>query len=90
MIPENTAEAEEYLRSVGQWLSIEGMVKSQTQVVLGEPAGAILDLAGDSSSTFTAICTHSHSGLGRWVLGSVTDRVMRHSNGPVLVIRSRG
>ncbi|HAI99536.1 MAG TPA: universal stress protein, partial [Dehalococcoidia bacterium] len=26
--------------------------------------------------------------IGRWVLGSVTDRVVRHSGDPVLVIRS--
>ena len=31
--------------------------------------------------------THGRSGVGRMVLGSVTDRVIRHSNLPVLVIR---
>ncbi len=75
---------------IAEAVSSEGVVNSQTQVVLGEPAGAILDLAGDSSSTLIAMCTHGRSGLGRWVLGSVTDRVVRHSNGPVLVIRSSG
>ncbi|HIN36518.1 MAG TPA: hypothetical protein EYM77_02520 [Dehalococcoidia bacterium] len=32
--------------------------------------------------------THGHSGPGRWTLGSVTDRVVRHSGDPVLVIRT--
>jgi len=35
-----------------------------------------------------AMCTHGRSGVGRWVLGSVTDRVVRHSGDPVLVMRA--
>ena len=31
--------------------------------------------------------THGRSGVGRMVLGNVADRVVRHSNVPVLVVR---
>jgi len=34
-----------------------------------------------------AMCTHGRSGMGRWVLGSVTDRVVSNCGAPVLVIR---
>ncbi len=85
---EATVEAEEYLKHMSQLLSKEGVAESQSYVRQGEAAGAILDLADESPSTLIAMCTHGRSGVGRWVLGSVTDRVVRHSNRPVLVIRA--
>jgi nucleotide-binding universal stress UspA family protein len=33
------------------------------------------------------MCTHGRSGINRWVLGSVTETVIRHSDNPVLVVR---
>jgi nucleotide-binding universal stress UspA family protein len=35
-----------------------------------------------------AMCTHGRSGVGRWVLGSVTEKVVRHSDDPVLVVHA--
>lgn len=32
--------------------------------------------------------THGRSGIGRWVYGSVADRVLRGANVPVLLIRA--
>jgi nucleotide-binding universal stress UspA family protein len=32
--------------------------------------------------------THERSGIWRWLLGSVTDRIVRHSGDPVLVVPS--
>ena len=89
LIQEATVEAEEYLKRISEQLSNEGVGERQSYVRQGEPAGTILDLADDSPSTLIAMGTHGRSGVGRWVLGSVTDRVVRHSNRPVLVIRAR-
>jgi len=36
------------------------------------------------------IATHGRSGLTRWVLGSVADRVLRSACVPVLMIRAPG
>jgi nucleotide-binding universal stress UspA family protein len=35
------------------------------------------------------MCTHGRSGVQRWMLGSVTERVLRHSGDPVLVVRAK-
>ena len=35
------------------------------------------------------LCTHGRSGVKRWVLGSVTEKVVRHAGDPVLVIRAK-
>ena len=88
LIQEATVEAEEYLKQMSQQLSNEGVGEIQSYVRQGEAAGTILDLADESPSTLITMCTHGRSGVGRLVLGSVTDRVVRHSNRPVLVIRA--
>ena len=54
----------------------------------GSAAGAILDLAQETPDSLVALTTHGRSGVERWVLGSVTDRLVRHSGQPVLVIRA--
>ena len=50
------------------------------------PAEAIVEMAG-SEPTMVVMTTHGRSGINRLVLGSVTDRVVRHANAPVLVVR---
>lgn len=50
------------------------------------PAQAIIDRT-ELQPTLIVMTSHGRGGLGRLLLGSVADRVMRHSNAPVLVIR---
>jgi nucleotide-binding universal stress UspA family protein len=52
-------------------------------------AAAIIELVKETPDNFVAMCTHGESGIGRWLVGSVTERVVRHSAGPVLVIRPK-
>jgi nucleotide-binding universal stress UspA family protein len=35
------------------------------------------------------MCTHGRSGLRRWLLGSVTEKVVRHAQSPILILRAR-
>jgi nucleotide-binding universal stress UspA family protein len=34
-----------------------------------------------------AMCSHGYSGVKRWMLGSVTETVVRHAGEPVLISR---
>jgi len=61
----------------------------QTAVVSGRPAEEILDYANKNQVDLIIMSTHGRSGVSRWVLGSVTDRVVRHSIAPVLTIAPR-
>jgi nucleotide-binding universal stress UspA family protein len=36
-----------------------------------------------------AMSTHGRSGIGRWLLGSVAEKVVRHSDVPVLLLRAQ-
>ncbi len=56
-------------------------------VKIGYPADHIVDLAAENDGTLIVMCTHGRSGLGRWIMGSVADRVLRASYSPVLLIR---
>lgn len=62
-------------------------VPVETTVQLGQPATAILDLAASSSIDMIAMSTRGHSGITRFLLGSVADRVLRHADKPILLLR---
>jgi nucleotide-binding universal stress UspA family protein len=77
-----------HLEDAASQLRAEGFTVNTT-VVEGDPADQIVAEAEKDSDTIVAISTHGRSGVGRWVLGSVTDKVIRQSKNPVLVVRAR-
>ena len=81
------AEAREYLEKVSERLGQEGVSSVEVQVLSGEPAGALLDMLQSSANTMVTMTTRGRSGLERWVLGSVSERVVRYSGTPVLIVR---
>jgi nucleotide-binding universal stress UspA family protein len=81
-------EAKSYLEGKVEQLKGEGLDRVSYVMLGGEAAGEVIDMARDTPDSLMAMCTHGRSGVGRWVLGSVTDRVVRHGGDPVLVIRS--
>lgn len=50
-------------------------------------AEQIIDLAETVAADVIVMSTHGRSGVGRWLLGSVADKVLRQANVPVLLIR---
>lgn len=80
-------EAEKYLAEKVQQLRRRG-VKVSSDLLEGDAAGTIIDFAKKTPDNFIGMCTHGRSGIGRWVLGSVTDRVVRHGGDPVLIVRA--
>lgn len=56
----------------------------------GVPASLILEQASAQHVDAIVICSHGRSNLGRWVLGSVAEHLMRHASVPVLVLREHG
>jgi nucleotide-binding universal stress UspA family protein len=82
------AEALAYLEDQGKKIRNKGVSRVKTCLSHGPPAIGVSDLAKEIPNSLVAMTTHGRSGLGRWVLGSVADRVIRHSGGPVLVIRA--
>ena len=81
------AQAEDYLARFAEKLRGQDVDASQ-RVVHGEPAREILRIAEDAPNTAVAMVTHGTSGVGSWVIGAVTSRVIRYSTGPTLVVRA--
>jgi nucleotide-binding universal stress UspA family protein len=81
-------EAGNYLEKIAGRLRAEG-VKVSTVALEGNAAAEIINLAQRTPDNLVAMSSHGRSGLTRWLLGSVADRVIRHSGDPVLVIRPR-
>ena len=80
-------EAELYLEGKVDQLRAEGLDVS-ANAIEGDAAGEIIDIALRTEQNLIAMCSHGRSGIGRWLLGSVTERVVQHSKDPVLVIRA--
>ncbi len=80
-------DAERYLRSVAEELRpVVGDVDVVVQV--GDAASAIVDYAKEKGCSLIAMSTHGRSGVSRWLLGSVADKVVHWATVPVLVFRS--
>jgi nucleotide-binding universal stress UspA family protein len=61
-------------------------LKTQVRIELGTPTSRILELAREEDADLIVIGTHGHSGLGRVLLGSVADRVVRLAPCPVVTV----
>ncbi len=55
---------------------------------IGHPATRIIEVAESETGSLIVMTTRGMSGIKRWVLGSVSDRVIRSSGQPVLLVRS--
>ncbi len=82
------AEARTYLEAKVEQLRAGGMDRVSYILMEGDSAAEIIDLARKTSDNLLAMCTHGRTGLSRWVIGSVTERVVRHCGDPVLVVRA--
>jgi nucleotide-binding universal stress UspA family protein len=78
---------ESYLKSI-----VRGFngVSGTHSVITGDDAALSLIGFGEGEAIrMIVMATHGRSGFERWRLGSVTERVVRHSELPVLVIPTR-
>jgi nucleotide-binding universal stress UspA family protein len=82
------SEARDYLAGKVNEVKQKGVDDVASVVNVGDGAKEIITLGRNTSDNFIAMCTHGRSGMQRWVLGSVTERVVDHSGDPVLIIRS--
>lgn len=68
--------------------ALEVGIHSVTAFRQGTPYREILDYAGENDIDLIVMGTHGRTGLPRTLLGSVTERVVRLSEVPVLTVRS--
>lgn len=76
----------EYLEKIRARLQAEG-VTVRTILHPGMPADGILDTAAREQADIIVMTSRGGSSVERWAVGSVTERIVRHSPVPVLVVR---
>jgi nucleotide-binding universal stress UspA family protein len=82
-----SAESNRYLQRVATTLNERGIRATTVQLHDPAVADAILNYADHNGVDMIAMSTHGRSGIGRWLLGSVTDRVIHGANMPVFLVR---
>jgi nucleotide-binding universal stress UspA family protein len=80
--------AKTYLGNLKKELSGNN-IEIEIHTPYGNPATKILEVSRRQDIDLIAMSTHGRSGIGRWLLGSVAEKVVRHSETPVLLLRSR-
>ncbi len=61
-------------------------VTTTTEVLAGAPAAAVVDAVRVGGHDLVVLGSHGRGGLGRALLGSVADHVVRRAGCPVLVV----
>ncbi len=82
------SEAVEYMEKKAEEVKKQGVKKVSFVTKEGMSADEIIAFGRATADNLIAMCSHGRSGVKRWVLGSVTETVVRHSGEPVLVVRT--
>jgi nucleotide-binding universal stress UspA family protein len=73
------------MRSMKEFAAgVAASVPIEFEIAEGHVAAIIVDRAGELTADLLVLGTHGRSGLDRWVLGSVTEKVLRKAPCPVL------
>jgi nucleotide-binding universal stress UspA family protein len=94
-IPYNEADlkqikqnALEYLEKIAAPLRAK-RIDVKTMISVGNAAEEIIKAAQKTGANVIAMSTHGYSGIKRWALGSVADKVLHSSEIPVLTVRAK-
>jgi nucleotide-binding universal stress UspA family protein len=84
-------EAREYLDKVYRHLKRrKGTVRVAIEVVEGDVGQEIIKFAEGKGVDLIAVSSHGHSGIEKWVFGSIANKVVQGSKAPVLVVKALG
>jgi nucleotide-binding universal stress UspA family protein len=77
--------SEQYLKGIAETF---GGVNVKCAVEKGRSHEIIIEKAAADKGTLVAMATHGRSGINRWLLGSVTEKVLRSTTSPLLLVRA--
>lgn len=76
-------KATDYVENIGRAANID----IESIILEGKPANEIIDFAEKSDVDLIVMGTHGKTGIQRFLIGSVSENVVRHSKIPVLVAK---
>lgn len=81
--------AQGYLYQISERLEQKGTTV-HSEVLIGDAAKELADYAESNDSDLIIMASHGHSGIKRWIMGSVTEKLFRSASMPVLVVQAPG
>lgn len=82
--------ADAYLDQVASRLANRGLETAKTSSDGTNAAEQIVERADAEDVSMIVMTSHGRSGIGRWLLGSVADKVARSATVPVVIVPSAG
>ena len=89
LVAQETQQATAYLDKMRERVAAGG-VHVRTEQIVGYAAATLLDYEPDAGIDLVVMCSHGRSGLARFALGSVAERLLRHGTAPLLLVRPFG
>lgn len=89
MIDTEIQSAEEYLKTMAQSEALVG-ITVETKALFGAAAQTILSMAAVYKADLVVMTSQGKTGMKRWVLGSIAQKIARHSSIPVMVLHEAG
>jgi nucleotide-binding universal stress UspA family protein len=88
-LPPEPAEMEEAMRDkLLEVRPLDANIPYDHFFMVGEPSEEIVRLANEEHVDLIVMGTHGRRGLGRLLMGSVAERVVRTANCPVVTVKS--
>ncbi len=87
VVRELRAEANAYVHRMAMTLNDLGIHTHAEVIDAVDVANVILSYAEDKGVDLIALSTHGRSGMSRWLLGSIADKVAHSAKVPLLLIR---
>ena len=84
MIADSVRNSEQYLREIARTFPNS----TKCTVEKGKAEQVIIETAALDKGTLVTMATHGRSGMNRWLLGSVTEKVLRGGTNPMLLVRA--
>jgi nucleotide-binding universal stress UspA family protein len=82
-------DAEKYTRNVTTKVTSEG-INAIPVLLSGDASEEILKYAADNNVDMIIMSTHGRSGISRFFMGSVADKVVHHSTVPIMLVPPAG
>lgn len=90
LMEEARTEARRFLDGRAEGVRSSGGTVAQTYLGTGRPDEEIVELAEEVDAGLVVMGSRGLGGVRRALVGSVSDSVVRHAHGPVLVVRGAG
>ena len=79
-------QGQSYLNRIAKRLIKKG-IRVETSVLLGRPADELRSFAEEQGIDLIIMSSHGRSGRSKWALGSISDKMLRASDVPMLLIK---